>query len=83
MITYIVKLAKQSSLDRLSKRQYKQLLVIQKLYRQQQTMFATGARRTHDRIVSITQPHVRPIVRGKANANVEFGAKVAVSLVNG
>lgn len=33
--------------------------------------------------MSITQPHVRPIVRGKARANVEFGAKVAVSLVDG
>jgi IS5 family transposase len=43
-------------------------------------------KRTHsvpDRIVSITQPHVRPIVRGKAMANVEFGAKLAISVVNG
>src|SRR5699024_6151531 len=36
-----------------------------------------------DRIVSISQPHVRPIVRGKAKAGTEFGAKVSVSLVNG
>ncbi len=36
-----------------------------------------------DRIVSISQPHVRPIVRGKARSNVEFGAKISVSLVNG
>ena len=28
-----------------------------------------------DRIVSIRQPWVRPIVRGKAHANTEFGAK--------
>jgi len=35
------------------------------------------------RIVSISQPHVRPIVRGKARADVEFGAKIAVSLING
>lgn len=43
-------------------------------------------KRTHsvpDRIVSIAQPHVRPIARGKARANVEFGAKLAISLVNG
>ena len=33
------------------------------------------------RIVSIDQPHVRPIVRGKMNANVEFGAKIQVSLM--
>jgi len=36
-----------------------------------------------DRIVSIHQPHVRPIVRGKARSFIEFGAKIAISLVNG
>ena len=29
-----------------------------------------------DRIVSISQPYIRPIVRGKAKAPVEFGAKL-------
>lgn len=29
------------------------------------------------------QPHVRPIVRGKVSAPVEFGAKLSVSVVNG
>ncbi|WP_144029152.1 transposase, partial [Paenibacillus rigui] len=29
------------------------------------------------------QPHVRPIVRGKVNAPVEFGAKIAISLCSG
>ena len=33
--------------------------------------------------MSISQPHVRPIVRGKASAFVEFGAKLSVSVVNG
>jgi IS5 family transposase len=33
--------------------------------------------------VSIYQPHVRPIVRGKQNARVEFGSKLVVSLNNG
>jgi len=33
--------------------------------------------------VSIHQPHIRPIVRGKAKARVEFGAKLHASLVNG
>ena len=36
-----------------------------------------------DRIVSIYQPHLRPIVRGKAKAKVEFGAKIGASIVNG
>src|SRR5699024_12432389 len=31
----------------------------------------------------ISQPHVRPIVRGKTNARVEFGAKLSVSVIDG
>jgi len=74
---------KQSSLTLLSKQQYKQLLVIHELYRQQSDMYAKRSHRIEDRIVSIHQPHIRPIVRGKAKASVEFGAKIAISLVNG
>ena len=36
-----------------------------------------------DRIVSISQPWIRPIVRGKQTADVEFGAKVEMSVVDG
>ena len=36
-----------------------------------------------DRIVSISQPFVRPIVRGKAGKPVEFGAKLDISVVDG
>src|SRR5665647_2435314 len=36
-----------------------------------------------DRIVSIHQPHVRPIVRGKRQAKTEFGAKIHLSLIDG
>ena len=57
--------------------------IIQELYRQQDEMYRTKTRRCDDRIVSIHQPQVRPIVRGKANKAVEFGAKIGVSLVNG
>jgi hypothetical protein len=39
--------------------------------------------RCDDRIVSIHQPHVRPIIRGKAKSRTEFGAKISVSLVDG
>ncbi|GIM48024.1 hypothetical protein DNHGIG_35730 [Collibacillus ludicampi] len=76
-------LQKQSSLALLSKQQYKQLLVIHELYRQQREMYTKRSHRIEDRIVSISQPHVRPIMRGKLKANVEFGAKVAISLVDG
>ena len=33
-----------------------------------------------DRIVSISQPYIRPIVRGKAKAATEFGAKIDISV---
>ncbi len=35
------------------------------------------------RLVSLSQPHVRPIVRGKAGRPVECGATISVSLVAG
>ena len=46
-------------------------------------MFKNHHHKIEDRIVNISQPHVRPIVRGKMKAEVEFGAKLAISLVNG
>jgi IS5 family transposase len=67
----------------LSDKQRNELEVIQKLYHQQKEMYDTKTHRVEDRIVSINQPYVRPIVRGKVTADTEFGAKVAVSLVNG
>ncbi len=36
-----------------------------------------------NKIVSIHQPHIRPMVRGKQGKNVEFGAKINVSLQEG
>ena len=59
------------------------LQVIRLLYSQQQEMYRTNTHRVENRIVSLSQPWVRPIVRGKQNAEVEFGAKVEMSDVNG
>jgi hypothetical protein len=53
--------------------------VVSEVYRQQQLMYEQGCHRIEDRIVSIPQPHVRPIVRGKSGTPVEFGAKLSVS----
>lgn len=64
-------------------REYKYWLVIQTFYDQQKYMYDNGVHSVEDRIVSIHQPHVRPMVRGKTNAAVEFGAKIQVSLVDG
>lgn len=82
-INSIRKMLEQYDKIPLRKNQYKYLLVIQTLYDQQKHMHDNKVRSIEDRIVSIHQPHVRPIVRGKTNANVEFGSKIQVSLVNG
>ena len=68
-----------AELTSLSRRQYKMLLVIAEVYRQQLWMYQNESNRIDDRIVSISQPHIRPIVRGKAGRPVEFGAKLSVS----
>ena len=67
----------------LASAQYKRLLVCRELARQQRLMHDSRSRRCDDRIVSLAQPHVRPIVRGKAGARVEFGPKLDVSLSAG
>lgn len=46
-------------------------------------MYQRSTHRCDDRIVSIHQPHVRPIVRGKEGCKTEFGSKIRVSLVDG
>ena len=57
--------------------------VIGTLYSQQKEMFDNKTNRVDDRIVSLHEPWVRPIVRGKVKAPTEFGAKVGISLVDG
>lgn len=67
----------------LEKKEMRYFWVIQTLHNQQQQMHRTYTHSVEDRIVSIHQPHVRPMVRGKTNAKVEFGAKINVTLANG
>jgi len=65
----------------LNRKLQRQYWIIQHLYAQQQQMYKSKTRRCDDRIISISQPHVRPIVRGKAGKAVEFGSKISVSMV--
>lgn len=67
----------------LDERQQTYLYVIKELYAQQRKMYDEKTHSIEDRIVSIHQPHVRPIVRGKQKSKVEFGAKIQLSLVAG
>lgn len=57
--------------------------IIQTLYDQQREMLENRTHKVADRIVSIHQPHVRPMVRGKARTKTEFGSKIHLSMVNG
>ena len=59
------------------------LWVLQELYRQQDIMHRDGKKRIDHRIVNIAQPYVRPIKRGKAGKDTEFGAKLNMSETEG
>ena len=63
--------------------QQARLTTIEKLYEQQSHMYQTKTYSVHDRIVSLSQPFIRPIVRGKTRSPVEFGAKLDISVVDG
>lgn len=82
-LMYIKELENKVSLCGLSKNEYRNILVCSEVYRQQEQMYRKKEHQIEDRIVSISQPHVRPIVRGKAGAAVEFGAKMTISVVDG
>lgn len=53
------------------------------MYSQQLEMFDEKKHQCKDRIISIFQPHVRPIVRGKSKAPTEFGAKMGAAVYEG
>jgi len=57
--------------------------IVKEIYRQQKYMYDMKEHSFPDRIVSISQPHVRPIVRGKTKTNVEFGSKIGASMIDG
>ena len=72
-----------ATLESLSNRQYKMLVVVAEIYRQQRWLYENKKQSIDDRIVSLSQPHIRPIVRGKAGKAVEVGAKLSASCFDG
>jgi hypothetical protein len=62
---------------------YQKLLVVSELVGQQNILYRSDTRSIPARIVSLCQAHIRPIVRGKARCNVEFGAKISLSVQRG
>jgi hypothetical protein len=79
----LIKILLSKSSNQLTPRQMQYWQTIQDVYLQQLEMYREKKHKVEDRIVNIHQPWVRPIVRGKATANVEFGAKISVSMVDG
>ena len=73
----------QRGLDILPDKRLTRLMTICELYRQQNAMYESHTHKCANRIVSLRQPNIRPIVRGKAGKRFEFGQKIAVSVVNG
>jgi len=67
----------------LTKESQQFLETIRKLYSQQKSMFDSNSNRVDDRIVSVSQPFIRPISRGKTKAPTEFGPKIDISVENG
>lgn len=69
--------------DSLNCHQREVAIAIIKMYYQQLQMFKDNTHTCTDRIVSIFQSHIRPIVRGKSKSPTEFGAKMGASIVGG
>ena len=69
----------------LTDKERKTIDIVTRVYRQQSNHFESGNPRESipDRIVSVSKPYVRPIVRGKEVKKVEFGAKCNNILVDG
>ena len=67
----------------LSPKSEKRLGTVRSLFEQQKYMFDHHTHSVENRIVSLSQPYLRPIVRGKIKAPVEFGAKLDISVCDG
>jgi hypothetical protein len=67
----------------LDERQLRRLEVIETVLCQQKFHLENPGESIPNRVVSLRQPFVRPIVRGKAGRPTEFGQKLAFSVVDG
>ena len=70
-------------IELLNKVEIEKLETIKKVYKQQKYMYESDVRTVKNRIVSLHQPYIRPIVRGKAGKKVEFGCKILTSVIDG
>lgn len=80
-VGYVVRFVKAGVM--LTPEQKERLNLLTTVYEQQRIMFELKTHSIPNRIVSLSQPWVRPIPRGKARAKTEFGSKLHISLVDG
>ena len=67
----------------ISEKKLQKLSTVKELLEQQKYMYENRTHSVSNRIISLSQPWLRPIVRGKAKASVEFGAKLDISVADG
>lgn len=67
----------------LSHKQQKKLFTLIRVYEQQHGKLYGQVKEIKNRIVSLSKPYIRPIVRGKETKVVEFGAKVNILQIDG
>lgn len=73
----------EADIEKLTRHLREKLVNCRTFYLQQKEMYDNHTHSVTNRIVSLLQPFVRPIIRGKVNNDTEFGAKVAISLIDG
>ncbi|MDR1473390.1 MAG: IS5 family transposase [Lactobacillales bacterium] len=78
-IKYIDKFVKNATIE-LSERHKVWFETIKTIYDQQNYMYQNKVHSVENRIVSFSQPWIRPIVRGKVKSPTEFGAKLDMSI---
>lgn len=81
LIQHLNELQQKTSL--LTKKEQTKLQTIIKIYEQQHNKAYGQTKEIKDRIVSLSKPYIRPIVRGKETKTVEFGAKVNILQIDG
>lgn len=79
----IVDILLETGLEGYPEKRLRRLLTIRELVLQQREMVEAKTHTCENRIVSLRQPYVRPIVRGKAGRRFEFGQKLSFNVVNG
>jgi len=71
-----------AGLSALKKHWWHNLLICSELHRHQTILLHSKTRIIPDLLVNLVRRQVRPIVRGKARAAVDFGAKISISVSN-